>query len=118
MERDASARRWVGTVVAIPLLAYAPPQLPAQVMSLDPAKMPPLCTVDKRFQSYNIEMVEVMGGRFWKPYSRHGFRWLCTSMAVAGWAAMPTVAGCSSIFPACWLRSRPKATSWPQSNIV
>lgn len=25
-------------------------------------------TVDERFQSYNVEMVEVMGGRFWKPY--------------------------------------------------
>ena len=25
-------------------------------------------TVDERFQSYNIEMVEVTGGRFWKPY--------------------------------------------------
>ncbi|SEA03962.1 hypothetical protein SAMN05216411_10427 [Nitrosospira multiformis] len=25
-------------------------------------------TVDERFQSYNIEMIEVIGGRFWKPY--------------------------------------------------
>jgi hypothetical protein len=25
-------------------------------------------TVDERFESYNIEMVEVTGGRFWKPY--------------------------------------------------
>jgi len=24
--------------------------------------------VDERFQSYNVEMVEVTGGRFWKPY--------------------------------------------------
>jgi hypothetical protein len=24
--------------------------------------------VDERFQSYNIEMVEVTGGAFWKPY--------------------------------------------------
>ncbi len=24
--------------------------------------------VDERYQSYNIEMVEVVGGRFWKPY--------------------------------------------------
>ena len=27
-----------------------------------------LGTVDERYQSYNIEMVEVTGGRFWKPY--------------------------------------------------
>jgi len=26
-------------------------------------------SVDERFQSFNIEMVEVTGGRFWKPYS-------------------------------------------------
>ena len=43
-------------------------KLMAQVVSLDPAKMPAIGTVDERFQSYNIEMVEVIGGRFWKPY--------------------------------------------------
>ena len=31
--------------------------------------MPRIGTVDERFQSYNIEMVEVTGGRFWKPYA-------------------------------------------------
>jgi heparanase len=31
--------------------------------------MPRIGTVDERFQSYNIEMVEVTGGRFWKPYN-------------------------------------------------
>jgi len=34
-----------------------------------PANMPRIGTIDERFQSYNIEMVEVTGGRFWKPYS-------------------------------------------------
>jgi len=43
-------------------------QLIAQVVSLDPAKMARIGEVDERFQSYNIEMVEVIGGRFWKPY--------------------------------------------------
>jgi hypothetical protein len=32
--------------------------------------MPRLGTVDERFQSYNVEMVEVTGGRFWKPYGQ------------------------------------------------
>jgi hypothetical protein len=27
-----------------------------------------IATVDERFQSYNVEMVEVTGGRFWAPY--------------------------------------------------
>lgn len=35
----------------------------------NPSTMPKVATVDPRFQSYNIEMVEVIGGRFWKPYS-------------------------------------------------
>lgn len=37
--------------------------------SIAPAHMQKLGTVDPRFVSYNIEMVEVTGGRFWKPYS-------------------------------------------------
>ncbi len=37
-------------------------------ISLDPATMPRIGSVDERFQSYNIEMVEVTGGPFWKPY--------------------------------------------------
>jgi hypothetical protein len=33
-----------------------------------PMQLPRIGTVDERFQSYNIEMVEVTGGRFWRPY--------------------------------------------------
>ncbi len=36
--------------------------------SITPASMAPIGTVDERFQSYNVEMVEVTGGEFWKPY--------------------------------------------------
>jgi len=35
---------------------------------LAPGRMPRVGEIDARFQSYNIEMVEVTGGRFWKPY--------------------------------------------------
>lgn len=35
---------------------------------LDPASFIALHRVDPRFQSYNVEMVEVTGGRFWAPY--------------------------------------------------
>jgi hypothetical protein len=34
--------------------------------------MPRVGTVDERFQSFNIEMVEVTGGRFWAPYKQAG----------------------------------------------
>jgi hypothetical protein len=40
----------------------------ADELSIRPASMVRIGTVDERFQSYNIEMVEVTGGRFWKPY--------------------------------------------------
>ncbi|MEH2495344.1 hypothetical protein V1294_001823 [Bradyrhizobium sp. AZCC 1678] len=43
--------------------AQAPP------LSLDPSRLLRLGTIDARFQSYNVEMVEVTGGRFWKPYN-------------------------------------------------
>ena len=34
-----------------------------------PATMAKVGTIDERFQSYNIETVEVTGGRFWKPFA-------------------------------------------------
>jgi hypothetical protein len=40
--------------------------------AIEPVSMPRIGTVDERFQSYNIEMVEITGGRFWKPYSPRG----------------------------------------------
>jgi heparanase len=35
---------------------------------LDPAGMRRIGMVDERYQSYNVEMLEVTGGRFWRPY--------------------------------------------------
>jgi hypothetical protein len=40
--------------------------------SINPTNMARIGSVDERFQSYNIEMVEVTGGRFWKPYGSEG----------------------------------------------
>lgn len=42
--------------------------LGADPVTLDPARLRRVGTVDERFQSYNVEMVEVTGGRFWAPY--------------------------------------------------
>jgi hypothetical protein len=41
---------------------------PAPVQSLALARLAKFATIDARFQGYNIEMVEVTGGRFWAPY--------------------------------------------------
>ncbi|MGO9326253.1 MAG: hypothetical protein ACLP07_16995 [Terracidiphilus sp.] len=38
-------------------------------VSIAPGQMPRVGTVDERFQSYNIEAVEITGGRFWKLYA-------------------------------------------------
>jgi heparanase len=40
----------------------------ASPIALTPATMARVGSVDQRFQSYNIEMVEVTGGEFWRPY--------------------------------------------------
>lgn len=40
----------------------------AKGLSLAPKDMPRVGTIDERYQSYNIEMLEVTGGCFWKPY--------------------------------------------------
>src|SRR5687768_18490945 len=49
----------------------AEPVSQARVVSdvvITPASMARVGTVDERYQSYNVEMLEVTGGKFWKPY--------------------------------------------------
>jgi hypothetical protein len=38
--------------------------------TVTPSTMRRLATVDERYQPYNVEMAEVIGGNFWKPYDR------------------------------------------------
>ena len=33
------------------------------------ATLPRIASVDERYQSYDVEMAEVIGGNFWKPYT-------------------------------------------------
>ena len=40
----------------------------AETVALSPATWPRVATVDERFLSYNVEMLSVTGGRFWRPY--------------------------------------------------
>ena len=61
--------RWdKASLVPALLVALACSGVLADEPSIDPTNMPRVGTVDARFQSYNIEMVEVTGGRFWKSY--------------------------------------------------
>jgi len=68
MNRNAGLRTFVIAALYAVAVVFLTTPLTGQVVSLDPAKMQRIGTVDERFQSYNIEMVEVIGGRFWKPY--------------------------------------------------
>jgi heparanase 1 len=56
-----------GAALAL-LLALLSNAAAADAPVLAPSTMPFVRKVDERFQSYNIEMVEITGGWFWKPY--------------------------------------------------
>jgi sugar phosphate isomerase/epimerase len=57
--------------VALAVLAVAllrPSASFAQSLSVAPSTMLRIASVSDRYQSYNVEMIEVTGGRFWRPY--------------------------------------------------
>jgi heparanase 1 len=60
------------TAVMAVMAVCCPASLSAQPVPIAPAKMPRIGTVSERFQSFNVEMVEVTGGRFWAPYKLGG----------------------------------------------
>jgi hypothetical protein len=69
MNKQTRFELWASAALAVLVGTGIVPAFPgAQVVSVNPAKMPRVGTVDERFQSFNIEMVEITGGRFWKPY--------------------------------------------------
>jgi heparanase len=55
--------------VALAILCVPPASAASPSIALAPAAMTRIGSVDARFQSYNIEMVEVTGGHFWRPYA-------------------------------------------------
>jgi hypothetical protein len=58
--------------------------------------MRPIAKIDERFLSYNVEMAEVIGGNFWKPYTPTGIAALkaeTTSPASRPGGGSPAVAG-------------------------
>lgn len=56
-------------IAVVVVVLYVPLQIRAQAVPVDPASMPRIAAVDERFASYNVEMAEVTGGNFWKPYA-------------------------------------------------
>lgn len=67
------SRNPIGQVFAISAtIAIALSSMPAvaEPVRLEPRDLPAVGRIDERFQSYNIEMAEVIGGRFWRPYAK------------------------------------------------
>ena len=64
-------RRWF-PAIPLALTATATTLLVRAQSPIDlaPAKMKAVAEVDPRFQSYNVEMIEITGGRFWAPYKQ------------------------------------------------
>jgi len=65
MRRAARSAVLIIGVSAAGLACSAQNKVPHKLI---PGKMAKTATVDPRFLSYNVEMVEVTGGRFWAPY--------------------------------------------------
>jgi hypothetical protein len=51
------------------LLSLAAPAAESGGPSIDPSVLQKIGSVSSRYQSYNVEMIEVTGGKFWKPYA-------------------------------------------------
>lgn len=62
-----TAARIAAWLVAGAILV-APSSVSASHADWQLGKLAPIARIDRRFQSYNVEMVEVTGGRFWAPY--------------------------------------------------
>ena len=60
------------TVCCMIAAGVAAAQTARAVRTIAPASLPAVAKVDPRFQSYNVEMAEVIGGRFWAPYPKSG----------------------------------------------
>jgi heparanase 1 len=56
-------------VAVLVTMVLASASIAAQTMEVIPSQLKAVATTDARYQSYNIEMAEVIGGRFWKPYA-------------------------------------------------
>jgi heparanase 1 len=55
----------VASIATVSVHAHAQ-EPPMKISSL--ANMTHVGSIDERYQSYNIEMLEITGGMFWKPY--------------------------------------------------
>ena len=70
--RKTSVSLLSSSLAVLAWMTDSPTSFGAEPVEVTPATMPRIGMVDERFQSFNIEMVEVTGGRFWAPYGKSG----------------------------------------------
>jgi len=63
-----AVRSTVGVALGLALASWMAGTAVAQGSAVNPATMKRIATVDERYQSFNVEMLEVTGGKFWAPY--------------------------------------------------
>ena len=68
ISRQPFPRKRRGKLVFTAALALMAAAVAVAQTPLAPAKMKAIAHVDQRYQAFNVEMVEVTGGRFWAPY--------------------------------------------------
>jgi hypothetical protein len=66
---ELGSSRALALAVTIAFSAFGYTHAHGGEVSVVPADMPRIGTIDERFQSFNVEMVEVTGGAFWTPYA-------------------------------------------------
>ena len=67
-KKNASILLEAVAMAAITVPAYSSSAAGNPSAPVAPASMARIGSVDERFQSFNVEMIEVTGGKFWKPY--------------------------------------------------
>lgn len=69
MEPDRFVACLVTAMIGGIAASFGAAAVPAPATTVSPSTLPRIATVDPRYQSYNVEMAEVIGGHFWKPYT-------------------------------------------------
>src|SRR5690348_13751055 len=68
LSRAIEGGRAVLLVTLVGISACRQKTVENSAVAVTPSRMQRLTTVDERYQSYNVEMLEVTGGKFWRPY--------------------------------------------------
>lgn len=72
MGRNKVIGLYAGAALASLGAATDPAHAQPVSVAVAPATLPPVAAIDERYLSYNVEMAEVIGGNFWKPYDAMG----------------------------------------------